>query len=99
MEDITDKPVLRLFADYCCGIALWNDDHEILDGSDKQLLKLGVSKRTLDLLKTIVHVHDWEDSHTESSPEMATTYKYLVDMAKICLDREIGDKFIIRIQD
>lgn len=90
------KPVLRLFADYCCGFALWNDfDHEILDGSEEQLLEMGVSKRTLNLLKTIVYVHDWEDSHAESTEEMTTTYNYLIAMAKWALEKEIGDRFTI----
>jgi hypothetical protein len=94
------KPTLRLFADYCCGFALWNShDHDILDGSEEQLLEFGVSEKTMILLKAIVHVHDWEDSHKESTPECDTTYKYLINMAKIRLEREIGDKFKIVLLD
>lgn len=94
------KPRLRLFADYCCGFALWNDhDHEILDGSEEQLLKIGVSQRTLSLLKVIVDVHDWESSFEEPTPEMVTTYEYLINMAKLQLDREIGEQFEIVIQN
>jgi hypothetical protein len=93
------KPILRLFADYCCGFALWNShEHEILDGSEEQLLEIGISQRTLNLLKVIVDVHDWESAFEDPTPEMATTYGYLIDMAKIQLDREIGEQFEIVIQ-
>lgn len=91
---MSDKPKLRLFADYCCGFALWNDhSHDILDGSEEQLLELGVSDHTLRLLKVIVDVHDWEPSDVEHSEESITTYTYLVHMAKTRLDKEIGDRF------
>lgn len=93
---MSEKPVLRLFADYCCGFALWNGhDHDILDGSEEQLRHLGVSERTIVLLKAIVYVHDWEDPHEEPTPESNTAYSYMVDMAKACLDKEIGDRFTI----
>lgn len=91
-----EKPILRLFADYSCGFALWNShDHSILNGSEEQLLELGVSASTLVLLKAIVYVHDWEPSHEEPTQESNIAYAYLVDMAKVCLDREIGDRFTI----
>jgi len=93
-----NKPTLRLFADYCCGHALWNGhDTDILDGSDEQLLELGVKPHTLAILKVMVYVHDYEDSHKESSPESLTTYTYLETMAKQYLDRDIGDIFNISV--
>lgn len=97
---MSQKPTLRLFADYCCGFALWNShDHDILDGSEEQLKEFGVSEHTIVLLKAIVHVHDWEPSHEESTPESNITYKYLIEMAKVRLEREIGDKFTIVVTD
>lgn len=95
-----NKPTLLLFADYCCNFALWNDgNHDILDGSDKQLLSLGVSKRTLRVLKVIVDVHDSESAFTEPTPELVVTYNYLTNLAKRMLEQEIGDKFTIIIKD
>lgn len=93
---MSEKPVLRLFADYCCGFALWNDlDHDILDGTEEQLLKLGISKHTIVLLKAIVYVHDWEPCHEEPTEESNIAQDYLINMAKIKLDKEIGDRFTI----
>lgn len=92
------KPILRLFADYCCGFALWNHhSHDILDGSVHQLYALGISHSTVALLETMVTVHDWEDSHEEPTQEFLTTYKYLEKITKQKLDKEIGHKFIIQI--
>lgn len=93
-----NKPRLRLFADYCCGFALWNDStHETLDGTEEQLLELGVSPTTIAILKTIVCVHDWEPYDKEPTPQMSISYDYLSKMAKTRLDIEIGDRFEITI--
>lgn len=93
---MNEKPVLRLFADYCCGFALWNDhDHNILTGDEAQLKKLGISEYTIVLLKAIVAVHDWEPSHEEPTPESNITYDYLINMAKVRLEKEIGGRFTI----
>lgn len=95
-----EKPILRLFADYCCGFALWNNfDHEILDGSEEQLIKLGISHNTLVLLKAIVQVHDWEPSDQDPTKESIVAYSYLLDMAKVRLEHEIGDRFMIVVVD
>lgn len=92
------KPTLRLFADYCCGFALWNDhNHNILDGSEEQLLELGVKHSTLAILRTMVYVHDAGDSHEPWEPEQLIAYEYLESLAKECLDRDIGDKFNIQV--
>lgn len=92
------KPTLRLFADYCCGFALWNDhSHSILDGSEEQLLELGVRHSTLAILKTMVYVHDAGDSHEPWEPEQLIAYEYLESLAKEYLDRDIGDKFNIQV--
>jgi hypothetical protein len=93
---MNEKPILRLFADYCCGFALWNNhDHDILSGSEEQLLEIGILPHTIVLLKAIVYVHDWEPSDEEPSNESNITYDYLVNMAKVCLEKQIGDKFTI----
>ena len=52
------KPTLRLFADYACSIPLWEDGveysyGEILDGSQEQLIEMGVSKTTLALMESL----------------------------------------------
>lgn len=95
-----EKPILRLFADYCCGFALWNNfDHEILDGSEEQLIELGISPTTLVLLKAIVQVHDWEPSDQNPTEESIVTYSYLINMAKVRLEHEIGDRFDIVVVD
>lgn len=95
-----EKPILRLFADYCCGFALWNNfDHEILDGSEEQLIELGISPTTLVLLKAIVQVHDWEPSDQNPTEESIVAYSYLINMAKVRLEHEIGDRFTIVVMD
>ena len=92
------KPTLRLFADYCCGHALWNDHtHNILDGSEEQLLELGVKPHTLAVLKVMVYVHDMGDSHLPWDTEQLTTYKYLEKIAFDNLESEIGDRFNIQV--
>lgn len=95
-----EKPILRLFADYCCGFALWNGfGHEILDGSEEQLIELGISHTTLVLLKAIVQVHDWEQPDQDPTKESIVAYSYLIDMAKVRLEHEIGDRFTIVVVD
>lgn len=90
------KPVLKIFGDYCCEFALWNDiDHEILDGSEEQLLKIGVLPQTITILKAIVDVYCWEPSDREPPEEAKITYRHLIKIAKHRLDIEIGDKFNI----
>lgn len=97
---MSEKPVLRLFADYCCNFALWNShEHDILDGSESQLLEIGIRPDTIVLLKAIVSVHDWEPSDQEPTAESNIAYEYLINMAKIRLEREIGHKFTIEVLD
>lgn len=103
------KPTLRLFADYACSIPLWEDGKEykygeILDGSQEQLIEMGVSKTTLALMESLcfvfesgsnVGLDEYYNSTWEEGAE--DTYKYLITSIKKRLDYEIGHKFSIEI--
>lgn len=100
------KPTLRLFADYACSIPLWEDGKEyrygeILDGSQEQLVEIGVSKTTLALMESLCFVFEKESTCLEdNSPwekSARTTYEYLIASIKKRLDYEIGHKFNIEI--
>lgn len=96
MKEDKEKPVLKIFGDYCCNFALWNElNHEILDGTEEQLLEIGILPQTIVLLKAIVDVYNWEPSDKEPRKEAKITYQHLIEMAKLRLDHEIGDKFTI----
>lgn len=100
------KPTLRLFADYACSIPLWEDGEEyrygeILDGSQEQLVKMGVSKTTLALMESLCFVFENESTSSEDNAawekSARTTYEYLIASIKKRLDYEIGHKFNIEI--
>ena len=103
------KPTLRLFADYACSIPLWEDGKEygygeILDGSQEQLAKMGVSKTTLALMESLCFVFENgskvaidENYNTPWEEGAQDTYEYLIASIKKRLDYEIGHKFNIEI--
>lgn len=100
------KPTLRLFADYACSIPLWEDGKEygygeILDGSQEQLAKMGVSKTTLAIMESLCFVFENDSTCSEDYPtwekSARTTYEYLIASIKKRLDYEIGHKFNIEI--
>lgn len=100
------KPTLRLFADYGCSIPLWEDGveysyGEILDGSQEQLIGMGVSKTTLALMESLCFVFEngskVEDYNTPWEEGAQDTYEYLITSIKKRLDYEIGHKFNIEI--
>ena len=98
------KPTLRLFADYACSIPLWEDGEEyrygeILDGSQEQLVEMGVSKTTLALMESLCFVFEngSEDYNTNWEEGAQDTYEYLIASIKKRLDYEIGHKFNIEI--
>ncbi len=100
------KPTLRLFADYGCSIPLWEDGKEykygeILDGSQEQLIEMGVSKTTLALMESLCFVFEneskVEDYNTPWDKIAQDVYEYLITSIKKRLDYEIGHKFNIEI--
>lgn len=100
------KPTLRLFADYACSIPLWEDGKEygygeILDGSQEQLIGIGVSKTTLALMESLCFVFEneskVEDYNTPWDKIAQDVYEYLITSIKKRLDYEIGHKFNIEI--
>lgn len=96
MKENKEKPVLKISGDYCCSFALWNDhSHEILDGTEEQLIEIGILPQTVILLKAIVDVYSWEPSDKEPSQEARITYRHLIEIARLRLEREIGDRFTI----
>ena len=100
------KPTLRLFADYACSIPLWEDGEEygygeILDGSQEQLIGMGVSKTTIALMESLCYVFEdeskVEDYNTPWDKIAQDVYEYLITSIKKRLDYEIGHKFNIEI--
>ena len=99
------KPTLRLFADDGCSIPLWEDGEEygygeILDGSQEQLIGMGVSKTTIALMESLCFVFENEKVEDYNKPwyKIAQdTYEYLITSIKKRLDYEIGHKFNIEI--